>query len=90
MGVEKKFELRLTPGIPELFPLQSVRWYLRVKLSAGQRVLSGFCCELGSDLCGGLSSELDSALCSDLNYLPTQGAPVPYVYPVGGESDTDQ
>ena len=53
-------------------------------------MLSGFSAELGSDLCGELGSELHSELDSGLNYLPTQGAPVPYVYPVGGESGTDQ
>ena len=52
--------------------------------------VSGFSAELDSDLCGELGSELHSELDSGLNYLPTQGAPVPYVYPVGGESGTDQ
>ena len=75
-------------------------------LSAGQRVLSGFSGELGSDLCcelgsalhselgsdlhSELGSDLHSELCGYLNYLPTQGAPLPYVYPVVGESCTDQ
>ena len=75
-----------------------MRWYRRVTLSAGKRVLSGFsgelgsdlCCELGSALHSELGSDLHSELCGYLNYLPTQGAPVPYVYPVVGESGTDQ